>query len=237
MGTSEQAGRGVAPLGEGQQGVPTVPPPGAVEARRPAPGAADDRGLRSRVLGVAGDVGALARALAGAIQDASAVGKDSYNSFSKYKYASAEALLSEGRGPIAQRGLAVVPMGLKETRHGVNKGGYIEATITKRLLLIHEGGGQILIELDWPANEQKGRPLDKAVAGATTTCLAYWIRDTLLLPREEQNVTADTRDDSGFQGHNGPPPQHRGGPPPQHQRNQPPRGRGNNRPDWARGPR
>jgi hypothetical protein len=43
---------------------------------------------------------------------------------------------------------------------------------------------------------EKGRPIDKAVASALTTSLGYWLRDVLLLPREDGDGSMDSRNDA-----------------------------------------
>jgi hypothetical protein len=45
----------------------------------------------------------------------------------------------------------------------------------------------------WPFAEEKGRPLDKALAGALTSSLGYWLRSLLLVPRDDEEM--DKRDD------------------------------------------
>ena len=47
----------------------------------------------------------------------------------------------------------------------------------------------------FPIIEDKGRPLDKALAGALTTSLAYYLRDLLLIPKQDENQV-DKRDDT-----------------------------------------
>jgi hypothetical protein len=46
--------------------------------------------------------------------------------------------------------------------------------------------------LDWPIIPEKGRPWDKAHAGALTSSLAYFLRDLLLMPRVEEGTDMDS---------------------------------------------
>ena len=48
--------------------------------------------------------------------------------------------------------------------------------------------------LDWPIIPEKGRPWDKAHAGALTSSLAYFLRDLLLMPRVEEGTDMDSGD-------------------------------------------
>ena len=138
---------------------------------------------------------ALQAALARAIVAANAVEKDARNSFHKYKYASAEAVLAEARAVLGAEGLAVVP--LTEALEKVGDEQDWALWLNRSLLLTHADGGFLALSQLWPIVPEKGRPLDKALAGAKTTGLAYLLRDLLLLPRVEEGVEMDhgRRDD------------------------------------------
>lgn len=136
--------------------------------------------------------GELAAALALAISSAGAVEKDAANTFHRYRYASAEAVIAEARGALAAHGLALVP-----TASGVDwvggdspPHGWLARTWT----LVHAGGGSMPLQQRWPIVVERGRPPDKAVAAADTAGLAYMLRDLLLLPRVEEGTGLD--DDS-----------------------------------------
>ena len=61
----------------------------------------------------------------------------------------------------------------------------------------HSSGARVVFEaLPWPIIEQNGRPLDKALAGALTTSMSYFLRDLLLIPKLD-GEEVDKRDDTG----------------------------------------
>lgn len=131
-------------------------------------------------------MGELHSAVAAAINDAHAVAKSSTNSFHKYQYASAEAIIAESREHIARHGLCLIPTFAK----------HADGYYVMRWRLCHSSGASIEIDTSIACEAGKGRPLDKAQAGARTTMLSYVLRDLLLLPRVEHEV--DTRDDREY---------------------------------------
>jgi hypothetical protein len=144
-------------------------------------------------------------ALVTAQRTARAVFKDGKNDFHRYKYATAESIIDEGRAALTSAGLTffvshveILPRSLP--RFVVSKGdrseqGPGEVLVSTRLVLAHESGEALEWIREWPAVEEKGRPLDKAVAGALTNGLAYALRDLLLLPRDDDAASMDRRDD------------------------------------------
>jgi hypothetical protein len=133
--------------------------------------------------------GRLAAALIAAQRDLKAVHKGSENAFHRYRYASAEDMMSACRQALHAQGLAA-----RSTRWS------IESDETHRWVvasyeLIHESGEveQYPMATKWPFQEEKGRPLDKALAGALTSSLGYWLRSLLLVPRDDEEM--DKRDD------------------------------------------
>ena len=135
----------------------------------------------------------LAIALLNAQREIRGVGKDGKNSFQNYEYVTAEAIVAVSRSALNTHGLtvdrefiiddaqAVLPMLpiLKSTFH-----------------LSHaESGGTTVRSTDWFIVENKGRPVDKALAGALTSSLAYFLRDLLLIPKQEEADSLDKRDD------------------------------------------
>src|SRR5688572_27252394 len=133
--------------------------------------------------------GALAKAQAAA----RAVEKSATNSFHRYKYASAEAVIEESRHALAGSGLALLP-----TRYAVERreDGMM---LVARYALTHASGEKIDLESETPIIPEKGRPEDKATATAKTFDLAYLLRGLLLLPRVEEGTEADERDDSKYE--------------------------------------
>lgn len=130
-------------------------------------------------------------ALAKASGDARGVEKDSKNSFHKYSYASAESIIREAKDCLSRHGLALFP-----SRSDVEQRG--EQLVFRRTwTLAHEGGGTLTLEqVPWPIVPDKGRPIDKAVAGADTASLGYFLRDLLQIPRvdEGDDMDHDSRD-------------------------------------------
>lgn len=127
-------------------------------------------------------------ALAAAAKAAGAVGKGAKNEFHKYKYASAESIYEEGRAALHANGLALVPVA--STLGGDPEKGYV---VDLTFELTHAEGGSMTLHRTWPVVPDRGRPLDKALAAALTTALAYLVRDLLLLPRVDEEV--DRRED------------------------------------------
>jgi hypothetical protein len=136
--------------------------------------------------------GKLFAALVKAQIEAKAVCLDAKNDHQKYRYASAESIIEEARSALTLAGLCffVDSVALDcSTPTPI-------ARVT--MTLAHESGETLAVAREWPAIEQKGRPLDKALAGALTSGLGYALRDLLLLPRDDEfarNDRMDTRDD------------------------------------------
>lgn len=130
---------------------------------------------------------ALAAALVKAQLAADAVGKGSTNAHMKYKYASAEAMLAEGREALAGAGLALLQKGWEVSAD--------RSMVLVQYLLLHESGES----LEWAAGTSvvpgPGRPQDKSEAAALTYSIAYTIRGLLLLPRVDDTASVDARDD------------------------------------------
>ena len=135
----------------------------------------------------------LAGALVKAQTQCRAVEKDARNTFHKYAYASAEAIIEEAKGPLNACGLALMPVGLHVNGH--EKDGENRYELEREFLLLHESGQSLAIKCHWPICPDKGRPLDKATASADTTSLAYTLRDLLLMPRVDPADDMNTRND------------------------------------------
>lgn len=141
--------------------------------------------------------GALAAALAQAQARARSVEKDAKNTFHKYAYASAEAILGEAKHALEGTGLALVPQNDAVAASPAVEGQTVSWVLTRGLLLVHSSGESIYLTTSWPIVPDKGRPLDKAVASARTTSLAYLLRDLLLMPRvaEGEDMDHGSRDE------------------------------------------
>jgi hypothetical protein len=129
----------------------------------------------------------LASALARAQGVVRGVEKDRRNTFHKYKYASAENLIAEGSAALSACGLALVP--IKQALVAASTG----ADLHRQFLLMHRCGDRIPLEVVWPVVEEKGRPVDKAMAIACTLSLGYLLRDLLLMPRVDEADEPDAR--------------------------------------------
>lgn len=152
-------------------------------------------------------------ALARAIGRAGAVEKTAENTYHRYKYASAEGLISEARGALAAEGLCVFPRwwklkphaGLEQRTGSDGKSlppGYF-ADVEVLYIVAHADGASMECEAITPVICEKGRPEDKALAGALTYSLGYFLRALLLLPRVDEENDVDQRDDSDYQGRQG----------------------------------
>lgn len=113
------------------------------------------------------------------------LGKDATNAFHKYAYTSAESMITYSNGVLCNNGL-----GLFRQRQDVVMDGQ-QAYLMATYQLIDLTGESEELTAKWPVCPDKGRPLDKAVAAADTTCLAYTLRDLLKIPRVEHEVDAD----------------------------------------------
>lgn len=141
----------------------------------------------------------LAAALVAAQAAARAVGKDATNQFHRYKYASAEAIIEEGRGALGVGGLALLPLGWTFQREAPAHDKSPVGTLSSRYRLLHGASGEAIdLDVAWFVIPEKGRPEDKALAGALTTSLAYLLRGLLLLPREDADAAPDQRDDRNY---------------------------------------
>lgn len=156
------------------------------------------------------NMASLYAALARAIGRAGAVEKTAENTFHRYKYASAEGLISEARGALAAEGLCVFPRwwklkphaGLEQRTGSDGKSlppGYF-ADVEVLYIVAHADGAFMECEAITPVICEKGRPEDKALAGALTYSLGYFLRALLLLPRVDEENDVDQRDDSDYQG-------------------------------------
>ena len=139
--------------------------------------------------------------------EARQIEKDAKNSFHRYNYVSAEAMIHEGKVLFAKHGLALIPVSsslsqscpptaavLSSNDEEWGKNSRSAATLQSSWLLVHKGGGQLQMSTSWPVVPEKGRPLDKAVAAARTASLSYLLRDILQIPRVEEGTDLDSED-------------------------------------------
>lgn len=117
------------------------------------------------------------------------VERDAANTFHKYRYTSAEGMLGACRAALGVAGVCVRRSSWRIDAASA----FVESTFE----VSYPPTGERLVDVvSWPVVLEKGRPLDKAVAGALTTSLSYWLRDLLLLPRQDEDEeNMDKRDD------------------------------------------
>jgi hypothetical protein len=120
---------------------------------------------------------ALATSLQKAQASVRAIAHDARNDFHKYAYTSAEAIISECKSALNSYGLTLLPTCQQIVQVGE------QIVLTRAFTLLHTSGEERPLTTAWPVVPDKGRPLDKAAASATTTSLAYLLRDLLLAPR------------------------------------------------------
>lgn len=125
----------------------------------------------------------------------SGVGKDATNTYHKFDYTSAEAMIGACRKALIDNGLLAVR---RDWKIGELMGSNGERMLTAEFVLHHpDSGTEYADTVQWPIVPEKGRPLDKAAAVALTTAMNYWLRDLLMVPRSEE--TMDDRDDTAHQ--------------------------------------
>jgi hypothetical protein len=154
----------------------------------------------------------LAAALVHAQRVARPVEKDAANAFHRYKYATAEAMMEEGRNALNGAALALVSTGWEI----IPAAAPTPCLVRVHYMLVHESGDYVDITADAYSIPEKGRPDDKAVAAALTYNLSYTIRGILNLPRVEEGTDVDQRNDHRHD-HRHAPPQARQAPPPARQ--------------------
>ena len=144
----------------------------------------------------------LAAALVCAQQSAQAVGKASKNAFHGYKYASAEAIIVEGREALTSAGLAMLRLSsslVSEPTQIIGKDDKpvtVEQFVLRATFRLYHVSGQFLdLTADMPVVPEKGRPMDKATSTAGTYLLGYMLRDLLMLPRVDAAEEVDARND------------------------------------------
>ena len=146
------------------------------------------------------DTKTLASALLAAQKALPSVGKDAKNSFHHYSYVSAEAMIGACREALHGASLTVRRAGWKFD--GTPEGGIVNSTF----VLSHGPTGEsVSDEIAWICVPEKGRPIDKAMAGALTSSLGYYLRDLLLVPREDESEM-DRRDDTKYEPRKAPAP-------------------------------
>lgn len=137
-----------------------------------------------------------AKALVAAINACHPVQKEGRVSYGKtnYGYATADAIIEEGRKALSSAGLALIPV--EASLNGSEREGPDRFELVRTFALIHSGSGEVTpLRVCWPVVPDTGRPLDKATAIADTLSLSYLLRDLLLMNRVDPSDDMNTRDD------------------------------------------
>ena len=138
------------------------------------------------------DRNSMATALLMAQSTMRGVSKDATNSHHRYEYVSAEQMIGAARSALHSAELSLV----RTAWHFIDGNDARPSLVLCDYTLLHSSGERMdFAGLPWPVIEQNGRPLDKALAGALTTSLSYFLRDLLLIPKVD-GEEVDKRDDS-----------------------------------------
>ncbi len=164
----------------------------------------------------------IAKALVVATREADAVEKrgrmeSKRENGPSYRFAGADALMTEAREALGKAKLAIVLVGwfvqtvVREdwAQDGTGPKGedppfterhvrWTERYVTATFMLVHEETGEshVLDAYSMPSIPGPGRPVDKADASALTYATGYVMRGLLNLPRVEPGSQVDERDDS-----------------------------------------
>lgn len=115
------------------------------------------------------------------------LGKNARNTGHDYDYVSADAVIDACREALLGAGLLLI-----RDQCRMLDGPALESRFT----LHHEASGQTMQSTTvFPVCPHNGRPLDKAMAAAMTSSLAYFLRDLLMVPRFS-GPEMDSRDDA-----------------------------------------
>ena len=143
--------------------------------------------------------------LAEVVLEVGGVEKDGRNDFHKYDYTSAEAMLRAIRGPLASRGVVLMPSlnRIEERTVKTAKGG--ESTITTVwvtfMLVDSETGSSQACE--WAG--QGDDPADKGLGKAYTNAIKTFLREQFLIPQGD-DPEADKKTDERAAGRVASPP-------------------------------
>lgn len=133
----------------------------------------------------------IADKLLNAQRSVQAVAKDATNQFHKYDYVSSEAMIADCRRALHDAGLSIACVCRKIAADGDRE------TLTSTFRLFDDKD-TVDLSIDFPIVPDKGRPRDKAAAGAMTMSLSYFLRDLLLVPRKDE-ADINARDDRNYE--------------------------------------
>jgi len=131
------------------------------------------------------------QAIASVVKDARA----NYGERARYSYVSADQMVTECRKALHHAGLVVL-----RDSYTVDLSPSHGALLLSNYLIVHAASGASITSTQspWFIIETQGRPFDKALAGALTTALSYFLRDLLLVPRDDEEEM-DRRNDTAHQ--------------------------------------
>lgn len=138
--------------------------------------------------------GELYAAIARAMGRVKPVGHDAENSYHRYKYTSAEAVIAECGPALAAEQVALIPEAFIHEPAGEGRW-----KVETSWLLAHPSGGELRLHRTMVAQEERGRPADKALFVANTTLYAYLLRDLLALARPDSTDDVAGRDDTKYE--------------------------------------
>lgn len=143
----------------------------------------------------------LARALLQAQKAVQAIGKDGRNDRQGYDYTRAETIIGVCSTALNNAGLIVRRLSYSvgdwvEQALTTPRGPSVQLVAPVRMVfrITHaETGEHEDYAVDYPAVQQPGRPADKAVSGALTASLGYFLRDLLAVSRGHDAYDIDAR--------------------------------------------
>ncbi len=135
----------------------------------------------------------LAFALVEAQAAIEAVSKDAHNKHQDYKYASADAVIGEAKAAMAKARMACIVDRWDLLPAG---GERPHAEVAVHFVVLHESGEMLPGHTTAPVIPGNGRPIDKALAAALTTCQAYFLRSLLNIPRVAADDDISGRNDA-----------------------------------------
>jgi hypothetical protein len=142
----------------------------------------------------------ITQALVQATLQTQQVAHNARNEFAKFDYTTSEAIFQAVRHPLAESGLSVRRSGYTvEWGERGDDGAMVDGVLWSVFELSHIDGEVRVDRAPWPFEVGKGRPIDRALAGALTSSFAYWLRDLLMLPRSSQEDEIAARDDEPYE--------------------------------------
>lgn len=126
-----------------------------------------------------------AKALHGAQQSARQVFKSKTATMGErggtYDYASTESIIIVAKEALANFGLSFMPT--KGTMDLIGGSPVVHTSY----MVQHSGGHSVEYDGSWPIHATGARTIDKAMGSAKTMAVGYFLRDLLMLPREDKD--------------------------------------------------